>query len=137
MLHFFLAITILGLPFLNFPKLSLLTGAFIILGYKMSWINMHWLYTLLQEPLHLPIAYTQDLVSLVPWFGVYLLGLAAGYYKLQEIFLNLEILNRKNLINSSLALLRATLFYYIFVTPNHFICIFLSNITVFKIYVIK
>ncbi|MDQ7044227.1 MAG: heparan-alpha-glucosaminide N-acetyltransferase [Sulfurimonas sp.] len=104
-LHFFLAITILGLPFLNFPKLSLLTGAFIILGYNMSWINMHWLYTLLQKPLHLPIAYTQDLVSLVPWFGVYLLGLAAGYYKLQEIFLNLEILNRKNLINSSLALL--------------------------------
>ncbi|MDF1876493.1 DUF1624 domain-containing protein [Sulfurimonas sp. SAG-AH-194-L11] len=103
-LHFFLLVTIIGLPFLKLPKISLLLGIFIILGYNMSWINMHWLYLYLQETLSLPKFYTQDLVSLVPWFGVYLFGLSAGYYKLQEIFLNIEILNKTNRLNTLLSL---------------------------------
>ncbi len=102
-LHFFLTITIIGLPFLKFPKISLFLGAFIILGYNMSWLNMHWMYSFLQEPLFLPKVYTQDLVSLVPWFGVYLLGLTVGYYKLEEVFLNFKTLNKINKINTVLS----------------------------------
>lgn len=102
-LHFFLTITIIGLPFLKFPKISLFLGVFIILGYNMSWLNMHWMYSFLQEPLFLPKAYTQDLVSLVPWFGVYLLGLTVGYYRLEEVFLNFETLNKTNKINTVLS----------------------------------
>jgi uncharacterized membrane protein len=102
-LHFFLLITIIGLPFLKIPKISLVIGIFIIIGYNMSWLNMHWFYNVLQEPLNLPKIYTQDLVSLVPWFGVYLLGLTAGYYKIQETLLNYEILHKTNRINRLLS----------------------------------
>jgi len=102
-LHFFLLVTILGLPFLRIPKISLFIGLCIIIGYFMSWLNMHWLFNVLQEPLSLPKRYTQDLVSLLPWFGVYLLGLTAGYYKIQEIFLNYKILNKTNKISTLLS----------------------------------
>ncbi|HIP19492.1 MAG TPA: DUF1624 domain-containing protein [Sulfurimonas sp.] len=102
-LHFFLFVSVAGLPFLRFPKISLFFGIFIILGYNMSWISMHWLYSFVQKALSLPVAYTQDLVSLVPWFGVYLLGLAAGYYKIQELCLNRDIFNKKHIVNSSLS----------------------------------
>ncbi|CAI6149403.1 MAG: hypothetical protein SPLUMA1_SPLUMAMAG1_00853 [uncultured Sulfurimonas sp.] len=102
-LHFFLLITIIGLPFLKIPKISLVIGIFIIIGYNMSWLNMHWFYNVLQELLNLPKMYTQDLVSLVPWFGVYLLGLTVGHYKIQETLLNYEILHKTNRINTLLS----------------------------------
>ncbi len=104
-LHFFLIATLLGLPFLHFPKVALFVAFFIIAGYKMSWLGMHWLYSLLQEPLMLPVSYTQDLVSLVPWFGVYLLGLSAAYYKLPESYLNQRLFNKKTALNILLSYL--------------------------------
>ncbi|MDF1882863.1 DUF1624 domain-containing protein [Sulfurimonas sp. SAG-AH-194-C21] len=124
-LHFFLLVTILGLPFLRIPKISLFLGIFIILAYNMSWINMHWLYSFLEEPLLLPKSYTQDLVSLVPWFGVYILGLTAGHFKLQETFLNFDILNDTNKINTLLS----------FLGKHSFIIYLLHQIVLFSMFI--
>ena len=115
-LHFFLLATLIGLPFLKLPKISFVLGVFIILGYNMSWISMQWLYTMVQTPLSLPVRYTQDLVSLVPRFGVYLLGISAGYYKLENRFLDINPLNNKNSFN--------TLFSYL---GKHSFVIYLSH----------
>lgn len=104
-LHFFFVVTIIGLIFLKIPKISLLLGIFIIIGYNYSWISMHWLYSILQEPFFLPQVYTQDLVGFVPWFGVYLLGLTAGSYRLQELFFNFDFLNQKTKMNTFFAIL--------------------------------
>ena len=123
-LHFFLFVSVAGLPFLRFPKISLFFGIFIILGYNMSWIDMHWLYSFVQKALSLPVAYTQDLVSLVPWFGVYLLGLAAGYYKIQELCLNRAFFNKNNIINSSLS----------FVGKHSFIIYLVHQIVLFTMF---
>ena len=104
-LHFFFISTVIGLPFLRIPKISFILGVFIILGYNMSWINMHWLYNIFQTPLYLPQRYTEDLVSLVPWFGAYLLGLVGGYYKIQNLLLNVHFLNKESRLNAILATL--------------------------------
>jgi len=104
-LHFFLVSSLLGLLFYKTPKISLLLGIFIIIGFNMSWINMHWLYNMFSAFINQPRVYTQELVSLVPWFGVYLLGLAFGSNKLQEVFLSNKLLDKKTKINTSLSFL--------------------------------
>lgn len=98
-LHFFLFASVSGLLFLKIPKIALLTALCIIIGYNLQLINMHWLYQLLQSPLHLPIAYTEDLANIFPWFGVFLLGIVFGYYKLADRFFSLKIFTTQSKFN--------------------------------------
>jgi len=82
-LHFILVASLLGLLFLKHPALSLFSAVGILIGTKMGWLDMHWLFLYLQGPLHLP-KYTEDFVPLFPWFAVILLGMAFvtyGYHK--------------------------------------------------------
>ena len=86
-LHFFLFASLFGLLFLKYPRVSFFLGIFILLGYNYSFLNMHWLYNILQAPLSLPRHYTEDLANVVPWFGVFLLGMAfAQTTALEKIF---------------------------------------------------
>ena len=79
-IHFILVGSLVGLLFMKKPYLSLGAGVAIILLYNLGLANMHWLYNLLQETLHLP-RHTEDLVQFVPWFGVLLIGIFIGEKK--------------------------------------------------------
>jgi uncharacterized membrane protein len=104
-LHFFLFSSLVGLLFLNLPRLSLVLAIVIIVGYNFSFLNMHWIYNILQSPLHLPIAYTQDLVNIIPWLGVFLLGVVFAHYKLYRIVFDNKFFNAKNRVNIFFTLL--------------------------------
>ena len=120
-LHFFLFASIVGLLFLRVPKISFFVGIFIIVGYNYHIINMHWLYLYLQPILHLPIRYTEDLASIVPWFGVFLLGLSFANTRLLNKFFNNNFFNSTNRINKSFALIgRHTLVVYLVHQPIFF-----------------
>jgi len=98
-LHFFLFATIFGLFFLKSPILSIVVGSAILLGYNYSFMHMHWLFNLLKGPLHLPVIYTEDLANIVPWFGVFLLGNAFAYYKLEYLVFDNAFFNHNNFMN--------------------------------------
>jgi len=98
-LHFFLFASIVGLLFLNRPKISLFVGLFILAGFNFSFLHMHWLYNLLKYPLHLPLHYTEDLANIVPWFGVFLLGMVAAQYSLEQKLFNNRFFNAHNRVN--------------------------------------
>lgn len=117
-LHFFLFSSVVGLFFLNVPRLSLVVGIVIIIGYKFNFLNMHWLYSILQSPLHLPVAYTQDLANVIPWFGVFLLGVVFAHYRLCEVVFDNIFFNSKNRINSFFSMLgKKSLIIYLIHQP--------------------
>ncbi len=76
-LHFIACASLLALIFVRFSWFNLFLGTAILGLYFSDVINMHWLYNSLHEALHLP-KYTEDLVSLFPWFGVVLIGMFIG-----------------------------------------------------------
>jgi len=120
-LHFFLFSSIFGLLFLKFPKFSFLFGLVIILGFNLGVFNMHWLFKIVHEPLNLPIRYTEDLANIIPWFGVFLLGLgfaSSGF--LEKVFDN-SFFNSKNRINRAFSLIgKHTLLIYLLHQPLFF-----------------
>ena len=103
-LHFMLFASLVGLLFLKIPKLALIFALFIILGYLYNIINMHWLFIFLQKPLHLPLHRTEDLVSLTPWFGVFLLGIVFASYNLHQKTFTNSFFESKNRINRILSI---------------------------------
>ena len=104
-LHFFLFASIAGLLFLRLAKISFLLGIAIIISYNFHLASMHWLYLLLQEPLHLPLHYTQDLANIIPWFGVFLLGLSFANFGLHYTFFDNKFFNAEYKINNIFAYL--------------------------------
>jgi uncharacterized membrane protein len=130
-LHFFLFSSIFGLLFLRLPKLSLLLGLAIIMGYNFNILSMHWLYDLLKHPLHLPLHYTEDLASIVPWFGVFLLGMSFAHSSLPYKIFDNSFFNTKSKINILLSsagkhslliyLLHQPILFGLFFIKNYFI----------------
>jgi len=82
-IHFILLASLLGLPFVGRGVLSLISGILILLLYWSGLWQETGLYSLLKAPLHLP-RYTLDLVPLLPWFGVVLLGIAFAAFGLHR-----------------------------------------------------
>jgi uncharacterized membrane protein len=74
-LHFILFASWLGLLFIGKPWLSLITAIIIIIGSAVNGLHTDTLFTFLQPLLHLPPLYTEDLVTVFPWFAVVLIGL--------------------------------------------------------------
>ena len=98
-LHFILLSSLLALPFLNHPKIALLSAILILIGYATDSLSIHPLFNYLQPILHLPPIHTQDIITLFPWFGVVLLGTVIAYYDLyQKIFIQ-KIFNNNSLHN--------------------------------------
>ena len=98
-LHFFLFSSLFGLLFLRLPKVSLLIGFGIIIGYNFGVLHMHWLYDTLKYPLHLPLHYTEDLANIIPWFGVFLLGISFASYKLHYKIFDNTFFNTQDSVN--------------------------------------
>ena len=82
-LHFILFASLVGLLFLPYPLFSLIVAFIMLMGSQMGWLDMHWLFSFLQEPLHLP-RHTEDLVPFVPWFAVVLIAMALTTYGYHE-----------------------------------------------------
>jgi uncharacterized membrane protein len=76
-IHFVTIASVLLLPFVRYPLLSLLLGSSIITLFNLNLINMHWLFKLVAPLLHLPY-HTEDLVPFTPWLGVVLVGIFIG-----------------------------------------------------------
>ncbi len=99
-LHFILLSSLLVLPFLNHPKTTLLVALLILIGYTTNNLSVHPIFNFLQPILHLPPIHTQDVIAIIPWFGVVLLGTLIPYYNLhlkiftQKIFSSNTPLNK-------------------------------------------
>jgi uncharacterized membrane protein len=74
-IHFILVASFLALPFVMRRWTALLTGVTTLVGTAWWGWSMHPLFARLRAPLHLP-GYTEDLVPLIPWMGVVLLGVS-------------------------------------------------------------
>ena len=80
-IHFVTIASVLLLPFVGFPIISLVIGSLIVIFFNINLINMHWLYTFIAPIIHLPY-HTEDLVPFTPWLGVVLIGIFLGKKKL-------------------------------------------------------
>ena len=80
-LHFIALASLMALLFVRLEWIALLLGVMIVALFNLDIINMHWLYELLKGALNLP-ARTEDLVPLLPWFGVVLIGIIIGKKRL-------------------------------------------------------
>ena len=77
-LHFIFIASILALPFIRIPLISLITGLLIFVLYNVTdWFNLHFLWLALNDPFNLPKG-TQDLTRLIPWLGMVLIGVYLG-----------------------------------------------------------
>jgi uncharacterized membrane protein len=78
-LHFIALASVLGLLFVHFQWLALVCGAVLIVfanHYQFAWFDAagwRWIGLMTHKPA------TDDYVPLLPWFGVVLLGIFAGY----------------------------------------------------------
>jgi len=101
-LHFILLSSILVLPFLSYPRVTLALSIVILIGSFYDILNMHTTFNFLQPILHLPPLNTEDLVPLTPWFAVVLIGTLFVHYNLYKKFFNLPIFSVNFLPNSVL-----------------------------------
>jgi len=100
-LHFILVASFLALPFLPYPKVSLITATLILLASATKILSMQPLFELLQPIFNLPY-YTEDLISLVPWFALVLLGMAMVQYQLYLKLFALPLFSEKFALNKAL-----------------------------------
>lgn len=102
-LHAIWLFSLLGLLFLGRGYLALFAGVTIIVLYKYFGVTMHPLYLMLQKPLLLP-RFTVDLVPLLPWFGVVLLGIALVAFGLERVVFENRLLAGGSRVHKNLAL---------------------------------
>jgi uncharacterized membrane protein len=95
-LHFVLLGSLIALPLLKFPKLTLILSLLILVGSDTQLLHLHGLYTFLQVPLSLPL-HSEDLVPLFPWLAVILLGTLIVHHDYHQKIFTHKLFN----INSS------------------------------------
>ena len=101
-LHFILLSSLLALPFLNYPKVALLSAILIFIGSATECLTIHPLFNFLQPILHLPPIHTQDVIALFPWFGVVLIGTVITYYNLHQKIFTQKIFSTNTQLNKLL-----------------------------------
>ena len=100
-LHFILLASLITIPLLKFPKITLVLALLILLGSATKLLHLHDLYAVLQTPLALP-PYAEDLVPLFPWLAVVLLGTIMIHYNYHQKIFNHKIFNIKFFSNKIL-----------------------------------
>lgn len=101
-LHFIVFSTFLALPFLGYPKLTALIIIVILLGHLTGTLHMHSLFSIVQPILNLPPFISQDIVRLVPWFAVLLIGTLMVHYRLHERIFTQSFFETQFSINKTL-----------------------------------
>ena len=120
-LHFILVASLVILPLLNHPYLSLTIAVTSFIAFHLDIINMHWLFNLLVTPLHLPPTISVDVVRFVPWISFVLVGMSTvslGWH--QKIF-NTHFFNKRDKLNDFFSFLgKHSLLIYIVHQPLFF-----------------
>ncbi len=117
-LHFILLSSILALPFLNHPKIALISAILILIGSATDSLTVHPLFNFLQPILHLPPVHTQDVIAIFPWFGVVLLGTVIAYYKVHQKIFTHKIFSTNSPLNRFLKFMgQHSLFIYLIHQP--------------------
>jgi len=98
-LHFVFVISILLLPLLKFPYLSLFISIATFIAFHLDFLNMHWLFNMLVSPLHLPLPFSVDVLRFFPWVSLVLLGMVTISFGWHERIFAYKIWNRKSQIN--------------------------------------
>ena len=70
-LHFIAMVSVIGLCFIRIPKVALLMGAVILVGFWLDVLDSRWPFDFFKQ--WLP-PHTEDFVPLFPWLAVMLLG---------------------------------------------------------------
>ena len=78
-LHFITVASLVSLPLLRLPQLSLILGLLLLIVVSLGWIPSHWPYYALFP--NLP-QYTVDFVPLFPWLSLVWLGIWLGHRNL-------------------------------------------------------
>ena len=74
-LHFIAVASLLGLPLARFPKVALLLGIILLVGYWTSLLESIWPFSFFSSLL--PVN-TEDFVPLFPWLGIMYLGIGTA-----------------------------------------------------------
>ena len=98
-LHFILVTSILLLPLLNYPRISLLFALIIWISSINQWISFSYLFKLLAKPLHLPLYHTEDLVPIFPWIIFPLLGMSIIGLGWHQVLFNNSFFYKDNKLN--------------------------------------
>lgn len=75
-LHFIAVASLLVIGFVDYPRVSLVTGTAIIALYNMGVFKSFWPFGYMRQ--WLP-SYTNDYVGLAPWLGVVMIGIFIGH----------------------------------------------------------
>lgn len=78
-IHFFALASIVVLPLVPFPKISLLLAMVLYALYWVDVLHLHVLFEWFHAHFGLP-RHSEDLVSLIPWITPMLVGIFAGHY---------------------------------------------------------
>jgi uncharacterized membrane protein len=117
-LHFILVASWIGLLFLHLPYFSLLLSILIFAGYQLGYLHTHWLFSLIQVPLHLPPKHTEDLVIFFPWFSIVLIGISLVGMGIEKKVFMTSFLAHHSTFNTFLAFIgKHTLIIYLVHQP--------------------
>ncbi len=119
-LHSIFVLSLLALPFLNFPIVSLVVAISILIGYNYFNINMHPLFNIARAPLSLP-SHTVDLAPVIPWLSSVLIGAAIVRLNLHKPIFTNYIFSQKTPLHNILKFLgRHSLVIYLVHQPIFF-----------------
>ena len=100
-LHCILVASLIGLLFLPYPKVTLVSAILILVTSATNTLSMEALFQFMQPILNLP-TYTEDLVPFVPWFAMVLIGIVLVQFKLHQKLFNLSFFSNNSLLNRGL-----------------------------------
>jgi uncharacterized membrane protein len=91
-LHFIALASLLGLPLVKYPRVSLGLGATILVGYWSGFFDSAWPFVWIED--WLP-EYTEDFVPLFPWLGVMYLGIGTMGLLLDSVIMDKKRKSKK------------------------------------------
>ena len=126
-LHSILIISILSLPFINRGKLALIVAISTLIAYNFFNINMHPLFNILKQPLHLP-NHTVDLAPIIPWISLSLFGVAVVGFGIEKSLFSLKVFKFDSKLHNLLKILgKNSLLIYLIHQPILFAIFYLVN----------
>jgi len=101
-LHFILLASLLALPFIHRPWLSLALSVIILIAYFHFGLRTQPLFDLLAIPLGLPLKRTVDLVQIIPWISTVLIGISIVGFNLHHKLFDTKLFNAESKCQRSL-----------------------------------
>ena len=117
-LHFIFVVSFITIPLLNSPYLTLIIAISTFIIFHMGLLNMHWLFNLLVEPLHLPPSISVDVLRFFPWISFVLIGIVMVTLNWHTKVFDNHFFSKKNQINDFFTIIgRNALLIYLLHQP--------------------